>query len=141
MSDDESVRPRMAKLPAGTLERRVRDVCVDWLGGSFEADDPLTVQKIRKEVERRHDRPVSYNGVLHALKLWGKIGAAEIGERPVHFVDFTNAARTDGFKALKARYKEQSRADNDAPVEPEYREVPAAEVHWSDLEAYVPDEQ
>lgn len=137
---------RWRRLPPGVLDRRIRDVCVDWLRGEIKADAPFTVAKIRNAVQDKHERPVSDYGVDQALKRWGRIGAAELSEHPFAFVSFTAAASTKGFKQLQAEYDEWAKSNADSVIgsmvdgEPVYEPNTAHpdEYEWSDAEAYEP---
>lgn len=125
-------KTRLKRLPPGTLDRRIRNICVDWLGGALEEESPLTTTKIRHAVEAKYGRRVSDNGIDAALRRWGKIGAAELGEGPLSFISFTPAASSKGFALLAAEYK------NFKEPEPKYDANEGDD--WTDAKAYVPNE-
>jgi hypothetical protein len=138
-------KARLTRLPKGELERRIRDVCNDWWNGD-DTSGVLTTVAIRRAVEVKFSRPVSDNGVDACLRRWGRIGAAEIGEAPISFEGWTEAASTEGFKALYAVDAAHRAAvtaaalevDTAAPEPAEAQYEPVADhesAEWGDAEA------
>ena len=130
---------RLKRLPPGVLDRRIRNVCVDWLSGNLEVEAPLTTTKIKHAVEAKYDRRVSDNGIDAALRRWGRIGAAELGEGPLSFISFTPAASSKGFAALNDEYKAFRNTPTIEDEDVEYKPNDDNADDWTDAEAYLPE--
>lgn len=107
----------------GALEADVKSITDDFVTGAFttEDDNPLTPHRIAKAIAERDglDKPPSTGAVAAVLDRWDNYGFADIGEGPVRFVDYTEAGRTEGLTALKAKHREKLRAERAAEKESE----------------------
>jgi hypothetical protein len=78
--------------------------------------------------KRRADgKNVSSGAVSAALIRWQEIGFATLSGKPMAFVDYTDAARSQGLAALKAAHR-AAKASARKPVEAPTAIVPAAPI-------------
>lgn len=121
--DDDDDGGSTQRRERGALEADVKSITDDFVTGAFktEDDNPLTPHRIAKAIAERDglDKPPSTGAVAAVLDRWDNYGFADIGEGPVRFVDYTEAGRTEGLTALKAKHREKLRAERAAEKEAE----------------------
>lgn len=102
MSDTAEKAPRA---PRTDLEADIKKVCDDFVLGTITVPEGkhLTPHVIAQHVmaNRGNDTKVSGGAVAAALARWAEIGYVTIWPKPVAFVDYTDAGRTEGLSALK----------------------------------------
>lgn len=95
-----------ARGPTTDLEGDLRKVLDDYVSGTFQFADGIkpTPHVLAAEIAKRRGdgKPVSSGAVSAALTRWVEIGFATLSSKPTAFVDYTEAARTQGLTALKA---------------------------------------
>lgn len=115
-SPPEPAEPAEAKARRGrgALEADVKTVCDQYVtGGLVLADgDHLTAHKIANNIKTMHSlsEPPSSGAVTAVLERWKEIGYANLNDKPKAFTDYTDAGRTEGLTALKAKAAEEKRA-------------------------------
>ena len=129
MSDDTTATIR-GRAPRTTLESDVKTICDSFVVGSFTlpAGKLLTPHTIAGAVmsSRTDDTVVSGGAVAACLARWGEVGYVVLNAKPIAFLDYTDAGRTDGLGALKrahsgrlsaarAAMKDAAAAANGAP--------------------------
>lgn len=110
-SEPEAAKERRSK---GGLEVSVKQVCDDFVVGNItlKEDELLTPHKISRLIKDRESlgEAPSTGAVAACLARWSDIGFATLNGKPVAFVDYTEAGRTEGLSALKAAAAERKRA-------------------------------
>lgn len=131
----EPAEPAAAKAPRRPrteLEPRVKEVCDAYVAGGFtlEDDAALTPHRIARRLST-DDVKVSTGAVAGVLSRWDTYGFARVSEKPLAFVDYTDAGREQGLTALKAAHAtatKERKAAIKAAEAPAATEAPAAEV-------------
>lgn len=126
----EPEQPKAPRRERGALEQDVKDVTDDFAKGGFTlaADQSLTPHRIANEIGQRTGNKPSAGAVAACLGRWVEIGFAVVSDKPLAFVDYTDAARTKGLAALKTANRESKKAES-APAEaPSAEAVPEAPV-------------
>ena len=77
--------------------------------------------------ERRGNRP-STGAVADAMQRWASVGFITLAEKPMAFVDYTEAGRTEGLTALKRQSRSRRSAARKAERDAAKAEVEAAPV-------------
>lgn len=94
----------------GALENDVRSVTDAFVTGEITLADgeALTPHRIGKLIKDRDglDKPPSTGAIVNIVKRWGEIGFAEVNEKPLAFLGYTQEAQVQGLSALKAAYAE-----------------------------------
>lgn len=123
----EPAGPRAAP---SDLEGDLRKVLDDYVSGKLTlAEGALpTPHTLASEIAKLRDdgKRVSSGAVSAALVRWQEIGFATLGEKPMVFIDYTDAARSEGLSALKATHRAGKNAARKATKEPGAQ--PAAET-------------
>jgi len=107
---------------ASDLEGDLRRVLDDYVSGLLKLPDgqmptPHTLAALIAE-RRGNGLKVSSGAVSAALARWVEIGFATVSEKPTKFVDYTEAARTQGLSALKAAHRAAKSAERQANKPP-----------------------
>lgn len=58
---------------------------------------------------RGDDTPVSAGAVTAALKRWDEVGFVSLSDKPITFVDYTEAGRNHGLAYLKQQHRDRRR--------------------------------
>lgn len=122
-TDAPAVDPQTGQSkPKANLKAEVFSVLSDFVTGAITLPEgkSLTVQEIAKQVKEKRgaygEKPSS-GAVASLLKRWDRYGLVTLTQGPTAFVDFTEAARTDGVPATQAKYREQQKAQRAAARE------------------------
>lgn len=106
MSEDTAV-----KLSRGQLEAEVKAVCDRFVAGDIELPDGqlFSAHRIAAAIIdlRGPDsdrRSPSTGAIADNLKRWSDIGFAVLNEKPLAFSGYTDAAHTEGLRALKEKH-------------------------------------
>lgn len=100
----------------GSLETLVKAVTDAYVQGQINTEGkPLTPYRIARLIDERfpNDIKTSTGAVTECLKRWRAYGFATFAEgedTPMAFGGYTDEARANGLKALKARYREANKA-------------------------------
>lgn len=135
--DQNGVAPATAAAPvapaprakASNLEGDLRAVLDDYVSGVLKlADGSLpTPHTLAAEIAKRRGDggKVSSGAVSAALIRWQEIGFATLTMKPMAFVDYTDAARSQGLSALKTTHRANKSAARKAAAEPTPTIAPA----------------
>lgn len=113
---EEAAEPVVEKVRRGkgNLEADVKGICDAYAKGDITLADGeyLTPHRIGKLIHERLAEPTPSTGAVAAcLKRWVDYGYIVVNEKtPFAFIDFTDAARTEGLAALKTKFKEAAKA-------------------------------
>lgn len=100
----------------GMLEDLVREVCDLIAEGKLVLDDEdarWTPHRLAREIGQRYPGSgvaPSTGAIADNLKRWRDLGFAEVTEDPLAFVDYTDAARSEGLTALKEQARQRRSA-------------------------------
>lgn len=113
----------------GALEAEVKKVCDEFAIGGLKLDDGelLTPHRIGKIISDRGGVEVSTGAVAANLDRWKEIGFVVLNDKPVAFLDYTDAGRSEGLAALKAAASERKRAARKAAKDAEKAAAPASD--------------
>lgn len=107
-----------ARRGRGELEADVKTICDQYVTGGLvlPEGDHLTAHKIANNIKALHTlaEPPSSGAVTAVLERWKEIGYADLNDKPKAFKDYTDAGRTEGLTALKAKAAEEKRANRAA---------------------------
>lgn len=113
---------------ASDLEGDLRRVLDDYVSGLLKLDEGTlpTPHTLAATIAARRGNglKVSSGAVSDALARWVAIGFATVEGKPLRFVDYTEAARTQGLSALKAAHRASKSAERQANKPP--KPVPAS---------------
>lgn len=100
-ADDDTRRGR------GGLEADVREITNAFVQGEITLPDGalMTPHRISALIESRLGAKASTGATSNVLKRWYDIGFCAVNEKPLAFIDYTDAARLEGLTALKAKAK------------------------------------
>lgn len=102
----------------GELEADVKVICDQFVTGAIALGEGefLTAHKIANRVKelRALEDPPSSGAVTAVLERWAEVGYATLNEKPKAFSDYTDAGRTEGLTALKAKRAEEKRSERAA---------------------------
>lgn len=103
-----------ARRNKGLLEADVKRICDAFVVGqvTLKEDELLTPHKISRLIQEIDGltSPPSTGAVAANLARWKDIGFAQLNEKPVAFLDYTDAGRSEGLSALKAAHAAHKRA-------------------------------
>lgn len=138
----ESAAPTgpVTRAKASDLEGDLRKVLDDYVTGLFKFPEGTlpTPHALAAEIAKRRGdgHAVSSGAVSAALTRWQEIGFATLGAKPMQFIDYTPASRSQGLTALKQAFRASKSAARKAAQEP--APVAAATVPLAAPEAPVP---
>lgn len=114
---------------ASDLEGDLRKVLDDYVSGVLKLPEgalPTPHTLAAQIAARRADgKNVSSGAVSAALARWQEIGFATLGSKPTTFIDYTDAARSQGLSALKATNRSAKSIARKAVQEPKAPAVAA----------------
>lgn len=132
--DDTTAEP--ARRSRGMLEMDVKAVTDLYVQGKLtlpEGATALTPHFIGLAIKETETTAPSTGAIAAVLNRWEECGYIEVSEKPRGFVNYTDAARTDGLAALKERLRASkketrtaARAAEDAAAAPAVAAVNAA---------------
>ena len=98
-------RKRQNLRPRGWLELDVKSITDRFVTGEITLPEgqhmtPHRVAQLVKDLESL-DEPPSSGAVAAVFKRWDELGFAQIGTKPVAFIDYTDEGRSVGLSALK----------------------------------------
>lgn len=129
-ADENPSVPVAPAAPAGpvvraaptNLEGDLRKVLDDYVSGVFKLPEGslATPHTLAAEIAKRRGdgKAVSSGAVSDALRRWVEVGFATLSSKPTAFVDYTDAARSQGLHALKAAHRLSRSAARKAVAEP-----------------------
>jgi hypothetical protein len=107
--------------PKGDLEAQIKEVTDAFVTGQIKLEEGgvLTPHRVAKLIAERNslEKVPSTGAVSAAFDRWKAYGFAEILDKPKAFVDYTEAGRTEGLSALKAKASEARKAEKKATTE------------------------
>ena len=105
---------KITRAPRTDLEADIKSVCDEFVLGNVTLGDGklLTPHAIAQIVmaKRNDGTKVSGGAVAAALSRWAEVGFVTLNPKPVAFVDYTDAGRTEGLTALKRAHAERRSA-------------------------------
>lgn len=116
---DVEVKSPKGRRIRGALEADVKRVCDEFVTGLVALPEgelltPHRIAKIVKDTIGDPEYSPSTGAVAAVLVRWKAIGFASLNEKPMAFLDYTDAGRTEGLTALKAASAEGKRAERKA---------------------------